>query len=211
MLLTQTQVSAAISSFTIIFFTGLLFLSGYILQQRTVASLQTAIRPRIHALKSLPQAQSPPPSTTVAVEWGDAGAPLKMSASGGVEDNVEGEVYEYLEGVVNDDEQVRLHMDVETDVVEEVEDRKGGAPLDVLVSVGEEGASATWRDDVDVADGVYDDSGDVEDDSRRLRKNRQSSRKGKLRSLEDWAYSDETEGQKRMREGLGVLDRWAQT
>ena len=38
----------------IILFTGLLFFSGYVLQQRTVASLQTAIKPRIQPPKIEP-------------------------------------------------------------------------------------------------------------------------------------------------------------
>lgn len=46
LLLTQSQVSVAVSSGVVIVFTFLLFLSGYVLQQRTVTGLQATIRPR---------------------------------------------------------------------------------------------------------------------------------------------------------------------
>ncbi|KAK1071029.1 hypothetical protein LTR74_003678 [Friedmanniomyces endolithicus] len=46
-LLSQSQVSVVASSTVVLIFTFLLFFSGYIIQQRTVTSLQTAIRPRI--------------------------------------------------------------------------------------------------------------------------------------------------------------------
>lgn len=52
-LLSQSQVSVVVSSGVVFFFTVLLFLSGYVIQQRTVKGLQTALKPRI------PQ---PPPS-----------------------------------------------------------------------------------------------------------------------------------------------------
>jgi len=55
-LLSQSQVSVAVSSGIIFAFTLLLFLSGYVIQQRTVTGLQAAIKPR------LPQ---PPPSLRV--------------------------------------------------------------------------------------------------------------------------------------------------
>jgi len=55
-LLSQSQVSVVASSAVIFTFTVLLFLSGYVIQQRTVTGLQAAIRPR------LPQ---PPPSLQV--------------------------------------------------------------------------------------------------------------------------------------------------
>ena len=51
MLLTSSHVSMLLSSGVVILFTGLLFLSGYVLQQQTVASLQTAIKPRIQPPK----------------------------------------------------------------------------------------------------------------------------------------------------------------
>ncbi|KAM0716577.1 hypothetical protein Q7P37_008022 [Cladosporium fusiforme] len=63
MLLTQSQVSVAISSTIVITFTLLLFLSGYVLQQRTVRGLQDAIKPR------LPQA---PPSLNVQTPFSDS-------------------------------------------------------------------------------------------------------------------------------------------
>lgn len=47
LLLTQAQVSVALSSTIVVFFTLLLFLSGYVLQQRTVKGLQEALKPRI--------------------------------------------------------------------------------------------------------------------------------------------------------------------
>ncbi|KAK4541344.1 hypothetical protein LTR36_008102 [Oleoguttula mirabilis] len=55
-LLSQSQVSVVASSAVILIFTVLLFLSGYVIQQRTVTGLQAAIKPRI------PQ---PPPSLHV--------------------------------------------------------------------------------------------------------------------------------------------------
>lgn len=58
-LLSQSQVSVVVSSGIILIFTILLFLSGYVIQQRTVTGLQAAIRPR------LPQ---PPPSLRVQEE-----------------------------------------------------------------------------------------------------------------------------------------------
>ncbi|KAL5349738.1 hypothetical protein ACLOAV_004768 [Pseudogymnoascus australis] len=45
MLLTQSQVSIFISAVTIFFFTLALFLSGYVLQQKTLTNLRAAIRP----------------------------------------------------------------------------------------------------------------------------------------------------------------------
>ncbi|MCJ1257851.1 hypothetical protein MMC24_005677 [Lignoscripta atroalba] len=45
MLLTSGQISMTISSCIVFIFTSLLFLSGYVLQQQTVRSLQAAIRP----------------------------------------------------------------------------------------------------------------------------------------------------------------------
>ena len=47
LLLSQAQVSVALSSTIVVFFTLLLFLSGYVLQQRTVKGLQLAVKPRI--------------------------------------------------------------------------------------------------------------------------------------------------------------------
>ncbi|KFY44323.1 hypothetical protein V495_03508 [Pseudogymnoascus sp. VKM F-4514 (FW-929)] len=45
MLLTQSQVSIFFSAVTIFFFTLALFLSGYVLQQKTLTNLRAAIRP----------------------------------------------------------------------------------------------------------------------------------------------------------------------
>ncbi|KAK5714357.1 hypothetical protein LTR17_017213 [Elasticomyces elasticus] len=47
LLLSQSQVSVVVSSSVVLFFTFLLFLSGYIIQQRTVTGLQAAIKPRL--------------------------------------------------------------------------------------------------------------------------------------------------------------------
>ncbi|KAK5111612.1 hypothetical protein LTR85_011790 [Meristemomyces frigidus] len=55
-LLSQSQVSVVASSGIILIFTILLFLSGYVIQQRTVTGLQAAIRPRVPL---------PPPSLRV--------------------------------------------------------------------------------------------------------------------------------------------------
>lgn len=55
-LLSQSQVSVFASSLVIFVFTLLLFLSGYVIQQRTVKGLQVAIKPRI---------PKPPPSLQV--------------------------------------------------------------------------------------------------------------------------------------------------
>ncbi|KAF2085304.1 glycosyltransferase family 8 protein [Saccharata proteae CBS 121410] len=57
MLLTGGQVSMALSSAVVLFFTLLLFLAGYTLQQRTVQAMQTAIRPRLP--KPLPPPRQP--------------------------------------------------------------------------------------------------------------------------------------------------------
>ncbi|TKA75340.1 hypothetical protein B0A55_05560 [Friedmanniomyces simplex] len=46
-LLSQSQVSVVVSSSVVLIFTFLLFLSGYIIQQRTVTGLQAAIKPRL--------------------------------------------------------------------------------------------------------------------------------------------------------------------
>ncbi|KAM0701609.1 hypothetical protein Q7P35_010517 [Cladosporium inversicolor] len=69
MLLTQSQVSVAISSTIVVTFTIALFLSGYVLQQRTVKGLQDAIKPRI------PQA---PPSLNVQTPFSDSVQPSRM-------------------------------------------------------------------------------------------------------------------------------------
>ena len=170
MLITQTQVSAAISSTvgklhllsltrhhpkptnaTVITFTTLLFFAGYILQQQTVTSLRGAIRPRLQALKALPQAQVQPATTTVGVAFGDAGIPLKLS--------------------VNSDEAGTMSSG-ETRDLEDEDDR-----LTTEESEAEEGSIGHGS--------------------------------GRVVSLDEWIYSDETEGQKRIREGLGVLDRRA--
>ncbi|KXT15293.1 hypothetical protein AC579_4853 [Pseudocercospora musae] len=59
LLLTQSQVSVALSSSVVVFFTLLLFLSGYVLQQRTVKGLQDAVRPRIPQRAPGSDAQEP--------------------------------------------------------------------------------------------------------------------------------------------------------
>ncbi|TVY43759.1 hypothetical protein LSUB1_G001264 [Lachnellula subtilissima] len=46
-LLTSSQVSVAISSCIVFFFTTALFLSGYVLQQQTVRDIRAAIKPQI--------------------------------------------------------------------------------------------------------------------------------------------------------------------
>lgn len=69
MLLTQSQVSVVASSAVVVFFTLLLFLSGFVYQQQTVKGLQDAIKPRI------PQA---PPSIR-AQEPEDEGIELQQS------------------------------------------------------------------------------------------------------------------------------------
>src|ERR1700754_3329452 len=53
-LLTSSAVSVAISGAIICAFTFLLFLSGYVLQQRTVRSLQEALRQPPEALRPIP-------------------------------------------------------------------------------------------------------------------------------------------------------------
>ncbi|KAI9894976.1 MAG: hypothetical protein M1814_000197 [Vezdaea aestivalis] len=76
MLLTSGQISMGISSFIVFIFTSLLFLSGYVLQQQTVRSIQAVIRPPTPSksanaaspLLSLPSLRSddaPPPK----VRW----------------------------------------------------------------------------------------------------------------------------------------------
>lgn len=55
-LLTQSQASIAFSSTLVVVFTLLLFLSGFVLQQRTVKSLHSSLQPRIP--------QRPPPTTS---------------------------------------------------------------------------------------------------------------------------------------------------
>ncbi|KAL8921817.1 MAG: hypothetical protein Q9208_005574 [Pyrenodesmia sp. 3 TL-2023] len=62
MLLTSGQISMAISSFIVFIFTFLLFLSGYVLQQQTVRSLQAVIKPQPVA--------PPPPSPVLAKHFG---------------------------------------------------------------------------------------------------------------------------------------------
>ena len=184
------------------------------LQQQTVRSLQAAIRPRLQALKNLPQATAHPTQTTVAISFGDAGTPLKLSAAG-VESSQrseeEGDIYEYLESSVADYPTItndRESRTQEADVREEIHDREDGAPLDVLVSVNEDGLSATWKND----EAELDDVTDAQAKDQRASKTNTAEKdtKGKVMSLDDWIYSDETEGQKRMREGLAVLDRYVQ-
>ncbi|OCK82984.1 glycosyltransferase family 8 protein [Lepidopterella palustris CBS 459.81] len=66
MLLTSGQVSMAISSTIVFIFTSLLFLSGYVLQQKTVHSLQAAIKPRLP--KPLP-ASTPIAPPNLNIKW----------------------------------------------------------------------------------------------------------------------------------------------
>ncbi|KUJ09228.1 uncharacterized protein LY89DRAFT_628256 [Mollisia scopiformis] len=47
MLLTSSQVSIAISSFIVFFFTTALFLAGYVLQQQTVRDIRAVIKPQL--------------------------------------------------------------------------------------------------------------------------------------------------------------------
>ncbi|QDS75010.1 hypothetical protein FKW77_005699 [Venturia effusa] len=58
MLLTSSQVQVVVSSGIVCIFTLLLFLSGYVVQQRSVAQLQIAIRPRAPSPR-----HQPPPET----------------------------------------------------------------------------------------------------------------------------------------------------
>ncbi|KAF8859821.1 hypothetical protein BDZ45DRAFT_724973 [Acephala macrosclerotiorum] len=53
MLLTSSQVSVAISSFIVFFFTTALFLAGYVLQQQTVRDIRAVIKPQL--VRSPPQ------------------------------------------------------------------------------------------------------------------------------------------------------------
>ncbi|TID15079.1 glycosyltransferase family 8 protein [Venturia nashicola] len=62
MLLTSSQVQVVLSSGIVFIFTLLLFLSGYVVQQRSVAQLQTAIRPRA------PSPRHQPPPTTEHIQ-----------------------------------------------------------------------------------------------------------------------------------------------
>ncbi|KAL8996564.1 MAG: hypothetical protein Q9169_003959 [Polycauliona sp. 2 TL-2023] len=62
MLLTSSQLSMAISSSVVFMFTFLLFLSGYVLQQQTVHSLQAIIKPQPIVV--------PPPSPVLAKHFG---------------------------------------------------------------------------------------------------------------------------------------------
>ncbi|KAE9365306.1 hypothetical protein N431DRAFT_387434 [Stipitochalara longipes BDJ] len=60
MLLTSSQVSVAISSAIVFFFTSALFLSGYVLQQQTVRDLRAAIKPQLVRPKPGPDLYLPP-------------------------------------------------------------------------------------------------------------------------------------------------------
>lgn len=62
-LLSQSQVSIVATSAIVLIFTVLLFLSGYVIQQRTVTGLQAAIKPRI---------PPPPPSVKLQERYRDA-------------------------------------------------------------------------------------------------------------------------------------------
>ncbi|KZF22999.1 glycosyltransferase family 8 protein [Xylona heveae TC161] len=78
MLLTSGQISAGISSFVVFLFTSLLFLSGYVLQQRTVHSLQQAIKP-VQA-QAQHNAQSVQIATSVPKTFGNAPAASENEA-----------------------------------------------------------------------------------------------------------------------------------
>ncbi|PVH86209.1 hypothetical protein DL98DRAFT_510862 [Cadophora sp. DSE1049] len=58
-LLTSAQVSVAISSAIVFFFTTALFLSGYVLQQQTVRDLRAAIKPQLQRSKTAPDLYLP--------------------------------------------------------------------------------------------------------------------------------------------------------
>ncbi|KAL5325043.1 hypothetical protein ACEPPN_006165 [Leptodophora sp. 'Broadleaf-Isolate-01'] len=58
-LLTSAQVSVAISSAIVFFFTTALFLSGYVLQQQTVRDLRAAIKPQLQRTKTAPDLYLP--------------------------------------------------------------------------------------------------------------------------------------------------------
>ncbi|KAH7390238.1 hypothetical protein BKA64DRAFT_747362 [Cadophora sp. MPI-SDFR-AT-0126] len=58
-LLTSAQVSVAISSVIVFFFTTALFLSGYVLQQQTVRDLRAAIKPQLQRPKTAPDLYLP--------------------------------------------------------------------------------------------------------------------------------------------------------
>ena len=204
MLVTQSHVSAAISSSIVVLFTGLLFFSGYILQQRTVTSLHSAIRPQLQALKTLPQAQGQPPSSTIAVGFGDAAKPLLLSADSNarLSDVAETDTYEYLEASFNDQaENDPAPKRTEADSEQKSHAGEEDAPLSSLARRDVEAISATWGRKTITG---YDGTGDSLVETPPLA----SDARGKLRSLDDWTYSDETEGQKRMREGPAVLKRW---
>ncbi|ORY11916.1 hypothetical protein BCR34DRAFT_483406 [Clohesyomyces aquaticus] len=66
LLLSSGQVSVLLSSGIVFLFTLALFLSGYVLQQRTVHSLQAAIKPRLPKPLPAPVAVAPP---TLDVKW----------------------------------------------------------------------------------------------------------------------------------------------
>ncbi|KAL9050591.1 MAG: hypothetical protein Q9162_006549 [Coniocarpon cinnabarinum] len=195
MLISQTTLTPLISTFTILLFTALLFFSGYTLQQRTVSSLQSAIRPRLEALKALPQAQ--PATTTVGVEWGDAGASLRIHAdelTHGTEEDQE--VLGYVGGGGSDeggDTESRRRVDEDED-----EDGDGS----------EDGSEDRSEDLQEVESDQHVEERKIVEGEAEQGKSR---RRGKLRSLEEWKYSDETEGQKRMRKGFSVLDRYGGT
>lgn len=67
-LLSQSQVSVVVTSGIIFTFTVLLFLSGYVIQQRTVTGLQAAIKPRL-----------PPPPPSLQIQQHDDRPPVQPS------------------------------------------------------------------------------------------------------------------------------------
>jgi hypothetical protein len=70
LLLSQSQVSVVVSSSIVVLFTFLLFLSGYIIQQRTVSGLQQAIRPRIPKAPTALHVQQPGQDATPELQSG---------------------------------------------------------------------------------------------------------------------------------------------
>ncbi|KAF2015541.1 glycosyltransferase family 8 protein [Aaosphaeria arxii CBS 175.79] len=90
LLLTSGQVSVLLSSCIVLIFTVVLFFSGYVLQQRTVHSLQAAIRPT--RPKPLPVAEPIAPPT-LDVKWA---RPV------GSRPNVDESVEQYLAGETMD-------------------------------------------------------------------------------------------------------------
>ncbi|QSZ37087.1 hypothetical protein DSL72_009179 [Monilinia vaccinii-corymbosi] len=95
MLLTSGQVSVAISSFIVFFFTTALFLSGYVLQQATVRDLREAINPQFQAkLVGLEVSDNLNMNSDRSGRKGkvEVFLPKKFGAGGGLEEDVEAEI-----------------------------------------------------------------------------------------------------------------------